>query len=321
LDLHLKKGRYPFAAAAERPGITIDELVEEIDIGGPSMVRAAAKNHASVAVVTSPARYPQLLDALARDGRVPDGLRAALAIEAFRHTAAHDPRITTGLPSRMAAAGVGLPDEPGLPGATDPYPPTLTIGLEKVGTLRYGENPHQLAARYRRPGPDGTDGPFASGEPPLQVAAGAPAPAVDRHAREPFAQDRLDRPERRVVGRRPVDEDERRPGTGAEPGDRRAVGGADRPSCRRTGGLPGDQAVTGWGPSAAAAARDAASRTAASIRSVSASESSWTLPWNASVQLSAGQRFVYVISRASGSAGTAPPMPSASTGSVGKRHG
>src|SRR6185369_15660414 len=73
---------YPFAAAAERPGITLDELVEEIDIGGPSMVRAAAKNHASVAIVTSPSRYGSVLDAL-RGGAgavLPDGLRAALAI-------------------------------------------------------------------------------------------------------------------------------------------------------------------------------------------------------------------------------------------------
>ncbi len=159
---------YPFAAAAERPGIALDELVEGIDIGGPSMVRAAAKNQASVAIVTSPSRYGQVLDAIATDGRIGAGLRAALAIEAFRHTAAYDARIVAELPSRMAAAGVVLPDEPGLPGASDPYPPTLTIGLEKVGTLRYGENPHQPAARYRRPGPDAVDGPFATGAPPLQ---------------------------------------------------------------------------------------------------------------------------------------------------------
>jgi len=163
---------YPFAAAADRPGISFDELVEEIDIGGPSMVRAAAKNHASVAIVTSPARYDAVLAAIRDAGRVPDGLRAALAIEAFRHTAAYDARIAAELPGRMAAAGVDLPDEPGLPGAADPYPPTLTIGLEKVATLRYGENPHQSAARYRRPGRDGVAaGAFAGAEPPLQGKA------------------------------------------------------------------------------------------------------------------------------------------------------
>ena len=162
---------YPFAAAAERPGITFDELVEEIDIGGPSMVRAAAKNHASVAIVTSPGRYAAVLAAIERDGSVGAGLRSALAVEAFRHTAAYDARIAEVLPVRMAAAGVALPDEPGLPGATDAYPDDLTVALEKVETLRYGENPHQAAARYRRPGRTAADGPFATGAPPLQGKA------------------------------------------------------------------------------------------------------------------------------------------------------
>jgi phosphoribosylaminoimidazolecarboxamide formyltransferase/IMP cyclohydrolase len=162
---------YPFAAAAERPGITFDELVEEIDIGGPSMVRAAAKNHASVAIVTSPDRYPAILESVAGGGTVPASLRSALAIEAFRHTAAYDARIAAELPGRMAAAGVELPDEPGLPGAADPFPASLTIGLEKVETLRYGENPHQPAARYRRPGAGHELGAFATGEAPLQGKA------------------------------------------------------------------------------------------------------------------------------------------------------
>ena len=165
---------YPFAAAAERAErgeIDLDGLVEEIDIGGPSMVRAAAKNHVSVAIVTSPARYEAVLGALDADGQVGEGLRSALAVEAFRHTAAYDARIAEVLPRRMAAAGVPLPDEPGLPGAADPYPPSLAIALEKVETLRYGENPHQPAARYRRPGATEADGPFATGAPPLQGKA------------------------------------------------------------------------------------------------------------------------------------------------------
>jgi phosphoribosylaminoimidazolecarboxamide formyltransferase/IMP cyclohydrolase len=165
---------YPFAAAAERAErgeLDLDGLVEEIDIGGPSMVRAAAKNHASVAIVTSPGRYGAVLEALDADGRVGEGLRAALAVEAFRHTAAYDARIAEVLPRRMAAAGVPLPDEAGLPGASDPYPPSLAIALEKVETLRYGENPHQPAARYRRAGAFITDGVFATGEPPLQGKA------------------------------------------------------------------------------------------------------------------------------------------------------
>jgi len=165
---------YPFAAAAERAlrgELDLDGLVEEIDIGGPSMVRAAAKNHASVGIVTDPARYPAVLAALDAEGTIPTGLRAALAVEAFRHTAAYDARIAEVLPERMAAEGVALPDAPGLPGATDPYPARLTVTLERVETLRYGENPHQPAARYRRPGATAADGPFATGAPPLQGKA------------------------------------------------------------------------------------------------------------------------------------------------------
>ena len=164
---------YPFAAAARKPGLSFDDLVEEIDIGGPSMVRAAAKNHASVAIVTSPARYDAVLASLDEHGAVPLGLRSALAVEAFRHTAAYDARISAELPGRMVAAGIALPDEPGLPTSADPYPPVLTVSMEKVETLRYGENPHQPAARYRRTDrePRVAEGPFASGEPPLQGKA------------------------------------------------------------------------------------------------------------------------------------------------------
>jgi phosphoribosylaminoimidazolecarboxamide formyltransferase/IMP cyclohydrolase len=162
---------YPFAATADKPGVRFDDLIEEIDIGGPSMVRAAAKNHASVAIITSPARYDAVLDELQTNGSVREGLRCALAVEAFLHTAAYDARISSELPGRMAAAGIELPDEPGLPGSDDPYPPTLVIGLEKVETLRYGENPHQQAARYKRPGTTKWAGPFATGGSILQGKA------------------------------------------------------------------------------------------------------------------------------------------------------
>jgi phosphoribosylaminoimidazolecarboxamide formyltransferase/IMP cyclohydrolase len=124
-----------------------------------------------VAIVTSPARYEAVLAELERDGRVGEGLRSALAVEAFRHTGAYDARIAAELPGRMVAAGVALPDEPGLPGSADPYPPTLVVGLEKVETLRYGENPHQRAARYRRPGTGKWAGPFALGGSILQGKA------------------------------------------------------------------------------------------------------------------------------------------------------
>jgi phosphoribosylaminoimidazolecarboxamide formyltransferase/IMP cyclohydrolase len=155
---------YPFAAALERPGITIDELIEEIDIGGPSMVRAAAKNHANVAIVTSPSRYGEVLAALARPTGLDDRLRRDLALEAFAHTAAYDARIAAELPGRLAEAG--LLDQP-----VDPYPPTLSVALEKVETLRYGENPHQAAARYRRPGSTLAEGLFGVERPPLQGKA------------------------------------------------------------------------------------------------------------------------------------------------------
>ena len=164
---------YPFAAAAERAGTTFDELVEEIDIGGPALIRAAAKNHASVAVVTDPARYEAILAALDTPDGISLGLRSALAVEAFRHTAAYDARIAAELPCRMDEAGVELPPDPGLPRSPDPFPPVLVLPLEKVETLRYGENPHQPAARYRRTDRTArtTDGPFATGSPPIQGKA------------------------------------------------------------------------------------------------------------------------------------------------------
>ncbi|HET7167933.1 MAG TPA: bifunctional phosphoribosylaminoimidazolecarboxamide formyltransferase/IMP cyclohydrolase [Candidatus Limnocylindrales bacterium] len=155
---------YPFAAALERPGITIDELIEEIDIGGPSMVRAAAKNHANVAIVTAPARYDAVLTALDGDGGIDERLRRELALEAFAHTAAYDARIAAELPGRFVESGLlGQPD--------DPYPNRLTVALDKVETLRYGENPHQPAARYRRPGTTLDDGLFGIDRPPVQGKA------------------------------------------------------------------------------------------------------------------------------------------------------
>ena len=130
------------------------------------MVRAAAKNHANVAIVTSPARYPTS----PRGARRPapgstTACGATLALEAFAHTAAYDARIAAELPGRLHRGRASFP------APEDPYPPTLTIALEKVETLRYGENPHQPAARYRRPGSTAADGPFATGEPPLQGKA------------------------------------------------------------------------------------------------------------------------------------------------------
>ncbi|TAM58684.1 MAG: bifunctional phosphoribosylaminoimidazolecarboxamide formyltransferase/IMP cyclohydrolase, partial [Chloroflexota bacterium] len=142
---------YPFAAAAARPDLDLDGLIEEIDIGGPSLVRAAAKNHASLGVVTDPVGYPALLEELRQEGRLSEATRRSLAAAAFAHTAAYDARIAAVLPGRL-----GLP-------VGEPLPPRRIIELERVQVLRYGENPHQAAALYRLPGAPASAGPLAAG--------------------------------------------------------------------------------------------------------------------------------------------------------------
>ena len=112
---------------ADRPGI------ETIDVGGPTMVRAAAKNHEHVAVLTDPADYGALLDELRRDGAVSEETRRSLARKAFALTAAYDAAIVNWLDSESGAT----------------LPPTLHLALERSQELRYGENPHQDGARYR----------------------------------------------------------------------------------------------------------------------------------------------------------------------------
>jgi phosphoribosylaminoimidazolecarboxamide formyltransferase / IMP cyclohydrolase len=137
---------YPFEATRLKPGATHEEIVENIDIGGPAMVRSAAKNHDRVAVVCDPADYGRVLDAVAEGGEVPAALRAELAAKAFAHTAAYDGAIAAYLSGRGEAA------------SAEPAPPPrhLTLSYELAYGLRYGENPHQRAAFYRervaRPG-------------------------------------------------------------------------------------------------------------------------------------------------------------------------
>jgi phosphoribosylaminoimidazolecarboxamide formyltransferase / IMP cyclohydrolase len=150
---------YPFEAAAERPAITLDELIEEIDIGGPALVRAAAKNHASVTVLTTPEQYPSVIEELQRDGAVGEGTRRRLAVAAFRRTNAYDGRIAAELGRRLAdGPASGTAD-----GAGDTLPARFVLDLERVQPLRYGENPHQVAALYRRPDAPAGSGPFAAG--------------------------------------------------------------------------------------------------------------------------------------------------------------
>jgi phosphoribosylaminoimidazolecarboxamide formyltransferase / IMP cyclohydrolase len=130
---------YPFAETLAR-GAADDAIVENIDIGGPSMIRAAAKNRDSVAVVVSPAQYGAVLSELREHKSVSRATRYRLATEAFAHVAAYDTQVAAWL--RSSAAGEGLPAE-------------LTVGGSRLHELRYGENPHQRGALYAIPGPPG----------------------------------------------------------------------------------------------------------------------------------------------------------------------
>jgi phosphoribosylaminoimidazolecarboxamide formyltransferase/IMP cyclohydrolase len=136
---------YPFAAARAR-GAELAELVEHIDVGGPAMVRAAAKNFAHVGVVVKPEQYDRLLAELAaRGGGLGPVLRAAFATEAFAALAAYDAAVA------QALAELG----PEAPGGATPLPPVLALGLPRLHALRYGENPHQRAAFYGDPAAGG----------------------------------------------------------------------------------------------------------------------------------------------------------------------
>ncbi len=122
---------YPFEATVSKPDVTLDEAVENIDIGGPSMVRSAAKNYAAVAIVVDPADYPAVLDGLKND-TLGESERKALAVKAYAHTSAYDAAITGYL-------------------AGETFPQSLRLPFEKRQDLRYGENPHQAAAFYAEP--------------------------------------------------------------------------------------------------------------------------------------------------------------------------
>ncbi len=127
---------YPFAATVAGPDCSYEQAIENIDIGGPAMVRAAAKNHASVAVVVDPADYRRVLGELAAHGSCTTlATRSQLAAKAFAHTARYDTMVSNYLLARHAAV--------------EPFPDTLPLIFDKAQTLRYGENPHQAAAFYR----------------------------------------------------------------------------------------------------------------------------------------------------------------------------
>ncbi len=129
---------YPFKETTQREGVTLDEAIENIDIGGPTMLRASAKNWQDVAVAVDPADYGVILDGLRAGGLTRDA-HFRLAAKVFEHTAAYDALIAAYLRGRRGEEG-------------DPFPPLLTVTYEKAQELRYGENPHQSAAFYREPG-------------------------------------------------------------------------------------------------------------------------------------------------------------------------
>ncbi|GAJ06760.1 unnamed protein product, partial [marine sediment metagenome] len=125
---------YPFEKTIAKPDCNLEEAIENIDIGGPSMLRSAAKNHKFVTVVTSPEQYDNVIDEMyKRDGAVSQELRSDLARAAFELTASYDAAISRYLNSQ---AGVE-------------YPKRVSIALEKEASLRYGENPHQTGAFYK----------------------------------------------------------------------------------------------------------------------------------------------------------------------------
>ena len=129
---------YPFSQTVARPGCTLEEAVENIDIGGPAMVRSAAKNHQHVAVVTDPADYADILGEMqAANGAIGLPTRFKLAQKAFSHTAAYDGAISNYLTTLDAS------------GASAAFPARLNLNFDLAQRLRYGENPHQNAAFYR----------------------------------------------------------------------------------------------------------------------------------------------------------------------------
>ena len=135
---------YPFAQATARPDCTLEDAIENIDIGGPAMLRAAAKNWQDVAVVIEPADYPQVLAELDAGG-LTRTTKFGLARKVYAHTAAYDGMITNYLTSLEP----GAEDKPAGVPARSAFPQTFTLQLSKTQDMRYGENPHQGAAFYR----------------------------------------------------------------------------------------------------------------------------------------------------------------------------
>ncbi|HET7268034.1 MAG TPA: bifunctional phosphoribosylaminoimidazolecarboxamide formyltransferase/IMP cyclohydrolase [Oleiagrimonas sp.] len=148
---------YPFARTVAQPGCSMEDAIENIDIGGPAMLRAAAKNHDRVLVVTDPADYAELIETLREHGGTTLDQRRRLAARAYAHTARYDGMIADWLGARASADDA------------TPFAPTLHLGFERASTLRYGENPHQGAALYTE-----TDAPAQGIVATARVLAGKP---------------------------------------------------------------------------------------------------------------------------------------------------
>lgn len=134
---------YPFAETIAKEDVSFADAIENIDIGGPAMVRSAAKNHASVTIVTDPSDYSRVIDSLGKDAQSTSALRLDLAVKAFEHTANYDGMIATYFGKRVGENTHELPAK---------FARTLNVQLRLVDTLRYGENPHQNAAFYAEDG-------------------------------------------------------------------------------------------------------------------------------------------------------------------------
>ena len=132
---------YPFEKTVQKPGVTLEEAIENIDIGGPSMLRSASKNHKSVAVICNPQRYPQVIEALKKyKGSLPEELLRDLGLEVFGRTSEYDKAIYEYLSHRVTGS---------LGQQSESFPEELSLEFSKAQELRYGENPHQKGAFYK----------------------------------------------------------------------------------------------------------------------------------------------------------------------------
>jgi phosphoribosylaminoimidazolecarboxamide formyltransferase/IMP cyclohydrolase len=125
---------YPFEKTIQQPRVSIEEVIENIDIGGPTLIRAAAKNYKDVVVVTNPQQYPDIASAMKSKTKLSLQFREKLAVEAYNHTAQYDAIISQYLRTRWTK---------------EVFPADFTVSMRKIQDMRYGENPHQKAAFYR----------------------------------------------------------------------------------------------------------------------------------------------------------------------------